>query len=349
MKSSPPRDVVAPDVARLLTALRRGIPDRVPNFEYLICKRNVSAILERPAPNSWGLSAADYVELVRRIGMDAIGGKLFLTRGQLLATVRARTLIDRSALAEYLRDGTIAPSTIDTRQIDEYFSAISNTRIGVWVHLSAGLTMIYDAIGYERFCLLLYDDPGFIEELFDRVVDDNLALIDKLLEYDFSFFHVGDDLGHKSGLLVSPQFLKDSWMPRIRRTVAPIHERGIPVTFHCDGNITEAIPFIIDLGFCSLNPIEPYGMDAYDIKSRFGDSLCLVGNVDVAGALAFGSPEEVEMDVRAHLAGLAPGGGYVCATSHSVIDDIPPENFMRMIETIHRYGRYRDDGSLLDP
>jgi len=56
-----------------------------------------------------------------------------------------------------------------------------------------------------------------------------------------------------------------------------------------------------------------------------------VGNIDVAGPLAFGTPEEVEADVREHVARLASGGGYVGATSHSVLDDIPPENFMAMI------------------
>ncbi len=103
---------------------------------------------------------------------------------------------------------------------------------------------------------------------------------------------------------------------------------------------------IIDLGFCSLNPIEPYGMDIFDIKRRFGSRLCLVGNIDIAGALAFGNPDEVREDVRRHLGALAPGGGYVCATSHSVIDDIPPANFRALVSAVHHLGRYRQDGSL---
>ena len=93
----------------------------------------------------------------------------------------------------------------------------------------------------------------------------------------------------------------------------PLHARGIPVTFHSDGMIEPVIPLIISLGFCSLNPLEPYGMNIYDIKRRFGDRICLVGNLDIAGPLAFGTPEEVRRDTIEHLERLAPGGGYVCA------------------------------------
>jgi hypothetical protein len=325
------------DIRRLLAAFRHEPVDRVPNFEYLICKRNVSAILGKPAGSSWQLPASDYLELVRRIGMDAVGGKLFLRAGQILSRVPARTLGDRSALGAMQRDGTIRPAELDRRRLDEYFAAVEGTRIGVWVHLSAGLTMVYEAMGIEQFCLTLQDDPSFVEELLELVAEDNIRSIGELLDYPFSFFHLGDDLGHKAGLLVSPDYLRRVWAPRIARTLEPLHRRGMPVTFHCDGNIQEAIPLILELGFCSLNPIEPYGMDIRDIKRRFGKSLCLVGNVDVAGKLAFGSPEEVRAEVNAKLGELAPGGGYVCATSHSVIDGIPPENFRAMIDAVHAF------------
>jgi hypothetical protein len=342
----PPVDLSDPDISRLLKAFRHEIPDRVPNFEYLIDSRNVSAIVGKPCGNSWTLGADDYIKLVRSIGMDAIGGKLFLENGQILSGVEPRTLSGRDGLHRLSKSGRLLPSRIHARQLDEYFQAIEGTKIGVWFHLSAGLTMAYDTIGLEDFCLLLYDDRPFVEELLDLILEDNLRIISALLKYDFSFFHIGDDLGYKAGLIFPPDLLREIWLPRLRRTVQPILDRGIPVTFHSDGMINEAIPMVIDLGFSSLNPIEPYGMDIFDIKQRFGAKLCLVGNIDVAGELAFGNPDQVEEDVREHLATLASGGGYVCATSHSVIDVIPPANFRALVSAVHRFGRYRADGSL---
>jgi len=50
--------------------------------------------------------------------------------------------------------------------------------------------------------------------------------------------------------------------------------------------------------------------------------------------------DDVEKDVLEHIKQLAPGGGYVCCSSHSIVDAIPPENFITMIEAVHKYGKY---------
>ena len=37
---------------------------------------------------------------------------------------------------------------------------------------------------------------------------------------------------------------------------------------------------------------------------------------------------------------LKPGGGYVCGSSHSIVNYVPHENFIAMLNAIHRYGAY---------
>ena len=53
-----------------------------------------------------------------------------------------------------------------------------------------------------------------------------------------------------------------------------------------------------------------------------------------------GTPEEVRQDTRIHIEALGPGGGYIVGSSHSVTDDVPPENFQAMIEATWEFGRY---------
>ncbi len=43
----------------------------------------------------------------------------------------------------------------------------------------------------------------------------------------------------------------------------------------------------MELDTVMLNPIEPYSMDIFDIKRKYGDKLTLSGNIDIAG-LEFG-------------------------------------------------------------
>ncbi len=326
------------DIARLLAAFRREPTDRVPNLEFLIDRRSVEAIVGRPASLSWGLNGRDFVELVQQIGQDAIGGQVFTVDGQIYSRVPGGELGSRDALRQLEAKAVVHPSTVNHAKAEDFFEAVDGTKVGVWCHLTGGLTMTYDAMGFEHFCMTLYDDPEFIEELLERALEDSLRILESLLDYPFAFFHIGDDLGHKSGLMIRPEMLRELWLPRIARLIGPIRARGVPVTFHSDGKIDELIPEIIELGFCALNPIETPTMDIYALKARYGDRLAFIGNMDVAGPLAFGSPEEIEAEVLEHIDRLSAGGGYIAATSHSVIDSIPPENFVAMLDAVHRHG-----------
>lgn len=320
------------DVKRLLGTFARQPVDRLPTLEYLIDRRAVEAILGRPAASSWALEPADFVELAQRIGQDAIGGPMFASPSRLLGDVRAGELIGRDDLRRLLKDKRIRPAVVDHARIERFLRAAEPARLGLWHHVGGGLSAVYDAMGIENFALTVYDDPGFILDLLRMIADDNARIIEELARYPFAFFHLGDDIAHKGGLFVSADFLREHWLPLMKQTIAPAGSRGIPVTFHGDGNLFDAIPLIIEAGFVSLNPLEPYGMDVVAIKRRFGDRLTLIGNIDVAGPLAFGTPQQVADEVRQRFAQLAPGGGYIGATSHSVIDQIPPANFIAMLE-----------------
>jgi uroporphyrinogen decarboxylase len=77
------------------------------------------------------------------------------------------------------------------------------------------------------------------------------------------------------------------------------------------------------------------------VKKQYGERLTLVGNMDIAGVLAFGSPDEVVADTREHIQRLDVGGRYVCASSHSITNDVPPENFAAMVDACHSYGLHK--------
>jgi len=333
----------APNIERLLQAFRCGKPDRVPNFEFFIGKRNVEYILGKRATNTWKLNPVDYVTLAKKIGMDAIGTTVFnlLKEGTGLPPIPQVGHGGKIKNWDCLRklERNIKPAELDQEKLSNYFRAVKGTNIGVWIHFTGGLTWTYEQMGFENFCLALHDDINFVQYMVNLMVEQNTMLLQKILEYDISFVHIGDDLGYRSGLLINPETLNKIWVPQVRKMLQLIKEREIPVTFHSDGTIMKILPTLIELGFCALNPIEPYGNDIYTLKQRYGDKLCLIGNIDV-GILTFGTPRQVEDEVRRHIDRLAPGGGYVAATSHSVIDDIPPENFITMIKAIHKYGKY---------
>ena len=94
------------------------------------------------------------------------------------------------------------------------------------------------------------------------------------------------------------------------------------------------------MGLNCLNPMDPYGVNYADYKARYGDRLCLSGNVDIEFPLSKGTPEDVDADVKKHMDVLKPGNGYVATVSHSVVNYISHENVIAYLNAIHKYGKY---------
>ncbi|MEM1515833.1 MAG: hypothetical protein QXL85_08275 [Candidatus Bathyarchaeia archaeon] len=74
--------------------------------------------------------------------------------------------------------------------------------------------------------------------------------------------------------MVSPKFLFEEWLPRVKKVIAPIKRRGMKALFHSDGNIWSFIDNLIDAGFDGINPLEPIaGMSIGKVKAKYGDRL----------------------------------------------------------------------------
>ena len=110
--------------------------------------------------------------------------------------------------------------------------------------------------------------------------------------------------------------------------------------FHSDGDITALLEMVIDAHFSGIHPIDPNVMDINRVKEEYGDRLALLGNINMDFPLSRGNPKDVEELVIKRIRGLAPGGGYILSTSNSVAEYIPLENYIAMLETGHKYGKY---------
>ncbi len=93
------------------------------------------------------------------------------------------------------------------------------------------------------------------------------------------------------------------------------------------------------MGIDIVHPIEPESNDIAEVKKQWAGKIAFIGNIPTV-LLAYGSVEEIEERVRDYCIRLAPGGGYVLGSSTSIMDGIPPENFVAMINAAHKYGVY---------
>jgi uroporphyrinogen decarboxylase len=112
---------------------------------------------------------------------------------------------------------------------------------------------------------------------------------------------------------------------------------------HSCGSVRKLIPDFIELGLDILNPVQVAAkdMDPKELKREFGKDLTFWGGgCDTQKVLTFGTPDEVEREVRRRIADFAPGGGFVFNQIHNIQPQVPPENILRMFETVLQYGVY---------
>ena len=201
--------------------------------------------------------------------------------------------------------------------------------------------------GFENFLADLLAEPVFAETLIQGVADYQVALYDRVLAEVGPYINVvmvAEDLGTQSGPMVSPEIYRRMIKPAQKRVWQFIKSRTEAQLFlHSCGAVRAFIPDLIEIGVDILNPVQvaAKGMDPKELKAEFGKDLTFWGGgCDTQKVLTFGTPDDIEAEVRRRISELAPGGGFVFNQIHNVQPQVPAENIARMLDTALTYGRY---------
>ncbi len=113
-----------------------------------------------------------------------------------------------------------------------------------------------------------------------------------------------------------------------------------PWIFHSDGNLFPILDGLVTLGMNAMHPVQPSAMDINKLKEKYGDRVCIVGNIDLDYTLTRGTPEETEAEVKDRIEKVGKGGGYIISSANSVTDYCKVENVWAMSRAIRKYGKY---------
>jgi uroporphyrinogen decarboxylase len=194
--------------------------------------------------------------------------------------------------------------------------------------------------GMDKLLIDYIERPEFVHELARIVTDMVIEAVEIGMKKGADFFVLDGDLAYNPGPLMSPAHYQEYIMPYHAEIIAKVHEMGGKVIKHSDGNLTPLIPYLIEAGVDGIHPIQPQCMDIAETKAEFGDRVCVLGNIDCAFLLVFGSEEEVRQGVKDTIAKAAPGGGYIISSSNSIHPGVKPENYIAMVKAAREFGNY---------
>jgi uroporphyrinogen-III decarboxylase len=179
-------------------------------------------------------------------------------------------------------------------------------------------------------------DPDLAERILDIPYHYHLTAAKKLTEMGVDMIWIGDDVGTQNGMLIAPAMWRKFFKPRMANFIASLKAINpkVKVAYHSDGNVLDIIPDLIEIGLDVLNPVQPASMDPAMLKQKFGDKLCFWGSIDEQHTLPFGTPADVEREVRQRLSTIGDEGGLIIGPTHHVQLDTPLENFWAMVNTV---------------
>jgi uroporphyrinogen decarboxylase len=205
----------------------------------------------------------------------------------------------------------------------------------------------YAMQGMDTFLLNMARDPDFARALLEKIAVYCKQLMGRFLEElgdNVDIIKIGDDLGTQESLMISPKMYREILKPVHADFISFIKARTkAKIFFHSDGDVAPLIEDFIEMGVDILNPIQTSAgsmSDLPSLKKRFGSNIVFCGGIDTHRVLPFGTTEEVRQEVRRVIQILGPGGGCMIGAVHTVMNDVPPENVLAMVDAVEEFGHY---------
>jgi uroporphyrinogen decarboxylase len=208
--------------------------------------------------------------------------------------------------------------------VTDVFNIVSENMLGNWEYFQA-----------------VIKNPDFIERVNDILIDYNLGYIRNCIDVGVDVILIPGDWATTNGPMLSPESTAKLIVPPYQKMVEYVHSRGLPCLKHSDGNIWRLFDMIVEAGTDGIHPIDPdAGMDIGEAKAKYGDKICLLGNVSCHDTLSWGTEQEVRRETKEVIRKAGKGGGLICMSSNSIHSGIKPENYMTMVKAIREYGKY---------
>ena len=195
--------------------------------------------------------------------------------------------------------------------------------------------------GTAEFLMDLVARPDLAHALMRFATDAAKERISEFSDIGAVAMVISDDVAHKNGTFMSPSHVREFIAPYHRELVDLGHSYNMKMILHCDGNIWKILDDVVACGFDGLNPLEPEaGMDLATVKARYGDRLCLIGNLSIVSLLTTGTPAEVEAEVIRAIGDAGAGGGLVICDSNVITSEVRAQNYIAMMRAAKTHGRY---------
>ena len=201
--------------------------------------------------------------------------------------------------------------------------------------------MVSEYRSIESLVMDVHDDPDLYHALMDKLATEMAVYNTHLAQTELDSIGIQGNVAN--GTMFGSAWFADHVEPYEQKVLDAIHAEDVFTIYHNCGNATGLYENYRRMGFTVWETVTgpPFGDNSLaDAKAFFGDSMCLLGNLDQIEFLKTATPDEVADRTRRVMATGMPGGHYIFSTSDFLEKGTPIENVRAMIAAAKEGGNY---------
>jgi MtaA/CmuA family methyltransferase len=181
-----------------------------------------------------------------------------------------------------------------------------------------------DLRGINSLMLDFFDDPHFVRDLFEWVVEMELRFAHAQVEAGADMIGIGD----AAASLVGPEIYREFVWPYEKKLVDGVRALGVPARLHICGNTRFCLKEMGELG-CAVVDLD-FLSPLADARATMPAAQVLLGNIDPVAVLRDGIRDQVfAATAQCHR---DAGARFIVGAGCEVPGDTPHENLRAMLE-----------------
>lgn len=180
-----------------------------------------------------------------------------------------------------------------------------------------------DLRGMSALMFDFYDDPAFVRDLFDFVLEMELRFAKAQVEAGAEMIGIGD----AAASLISPKIYTEFVLPYEKKMVDGVRALGAKARLHICGNTRRLVVGMGSLG-CDVVDID-FLVPLEEARSAMGPDQVLLGNTDPVRAIRNGTTSELNADLAECYRRAGPR--WIVGAGCEIVRDTPLENFRALV------------------
>ncbi len=195
-------------------------------------------------------------------------------------------------------------------------------------------------MGFENMAIKSIEEPQLLVDILERLTVLAEAAIERAAAHPaVGAVFYGEDMGFKTGTMLSPAFMKKWVLPCHKRIVEASHKHGKPFILHSCGQIGALMDDLIDVvKIDALHSFQDVIEPVEQVYAKYADRIAILGGLDM-DLLARGSEEQVRARARQILEACAPGRNFAFGAGNSITDFIPTGNYYAMLDELTKWNQ----------